>query len=53
MDKKASGLGLYLVKGVIDKLGHRIEIRSEEGVGTEVVITVMRERVKSTDLIND
>jgi len=50
MDKKASGLGLYLVKGVADKLGHKIEIESEENVGTSVIITILKERVVRNDL---
>lgn len=39
LDKKASGLGLYLCKGVCDKLGHGIGAVSQEGKGTEVFIT--------------
>lgn len=35
-DKKASGIGLYLVKKVLNKLGHKIIIGSEPGKGTEV-----------------
>jgi signal transduction histidine kinase len=38
MDKKASGLGLYLVKQTLDKLGHSIQIDSDLGVGTTVTI---------------
>jgi signal transduction histidine kinase len=38
MDKKASGIGLYLVKQTLDKLGHSIQIDSELGVGTTVTI---------------
>lgn len=34
----ASGLGLYLVKSVIDKLGHDVHIESTVGVGTKVTI---------------
>lgn len=36
---KATGIGLYLVKNMIDKLGHQIFVKSEEGKGTETVIT--------------
>ncbi len=39
LDKKASGLGLYLCRGVCDKLGHGIGAVSQEGKGTEVFIT--------------
>ena len=37
IDKKASGLGLYMCKGVCDKLGHKIRIESEVGRGTDVI----------------
>ena len=50
IDKKASGLGLYLCKGVCDKLGHKITITSQEGKGTDVIITVSPETVKASDL---
>lgn len=35
-DKKASGIGLYLVKKILNKLGHKIMIESEAGKGTKV-----------------
>lgn len=38
VDKKASGLGLYLCKQVIDNLGYQINIQSELGKGTKVAI---------------
>lgn len=50
MDKKASGLGLYLCKGVCDKLGHDIRIMSEKNQGTEVVITVKENAVNRSEL---
>jgi signal transduction histidine kinase len=36
MDKKATGVGLYLSKKILNKLSHRIEITSKVGVGTMV-----------------
>ncbi len=50
MDKKASGLGLYLCKGICDKLGHGIRIESREGEGTKVYITCSCRDVSNTDL---
>lgn len=38
MDKKATGIGLYLSHSILDKLGHGLTITSEEGVGTKVMI---------------
>ncbi len=35
-DKKASGIGLYLVKKILNKLGHKILVESEPGAGTTV-----------------
>jgi len=35
-----SGLGLYITKINIEKIGGHVELRSEEGKGTEVVLTV-------------
>ncbi len=46
MDKKASGLGLYLCKGVCEKLGHEIRVVSEEGEGTTVILTLQLEKVQ-------
>lgn len=39
MDKKASGLGLYLSKQILTKLGHGISIKSQVGEGTKVIIS--------------
>lgn len=36
---KATGIGLYLVKNMIDKLGHQIVVKSKPGTGTETIIT--------------
>lgn len=36
MDKKATGIGLYLCRRVTNLLGHTISIASEPGVGTRV-----------------
>ncbi|MBC1475426.1 HAMP domain-containing histidine kinase [Listeria grandensis] len=38
-EKKATGMGLYLARQMSGKLGHKIEISSEDGVGTEIVMT--------------
>ena len=38
IEKKATGIGLYLCKRVLDKLSHTISIESEVGKGTKVKI---------------
>ncbi|MEQ8156573.1 MAG: sensor histidine kinase [Clostridiaceae bacterium] len=38
MDKKATGIGLYLCKKILDKLSHRITVISKVNVGTKVKI---------------
>ena len=35
-----SGLGLFITKSCLEKLGGDVQLRSEEGVGTEVIITI-------------
>ena len=42
MDKKATGIGLYLCRRVTKLLGHTISIASEPGVGTQVLLGLGR-----------
>lgn len=42
-ETKSSGIGLYLCKKTLDRLGHKINIVSEVGIGTKVVITFPEE----------
>lgn len=37
-DKKATGIGLFLCKGILTKLSHNIEIQSEINKGTKVIV---------------
>ncbi|MDF2567572.1 MAG: hypothetical protein K0R90_1028 [Oscillospiraceae bacterium] len=37
-DRNATGLGLYLCKTILSKLGHSLSIESEPGKGTKVII---------------
>jgi len=39
--KSASGIGLYICKRIADELNHRIQITSEVGKGTKVIITYL------------
>lgn len=41
--KSSTGMGLYIVKNLCDKLGHSIELESEEGKGTKVIISFAKE----------
>ena len=42
LDKKATGIGLYLCRRVTNLLGHTISIASEPGVGTQVLLGLGR-----------
>ena len=37
-DKKSTGIGLFLVKSILTRLGHELEIESKVGIGTKVKI---------------
>lgn len=39
-DKYSTGIGLYLCKAILDKLGHKLVIRSEKGKGTRAEIVI-------------
>lgn len=39
-DKYSTGIGLYLCRAILDKLGHRFVITSEQGRGTRVEILI-------------
>lgn len=41
MDKKATGIGLFLVDTIMKKLGGSVEITSELGQGTNVYLTIL------------
>lgn len=45
-DKKSTGIGLYLCKSVLDRLGHKIRIQSEVGRGTRVLLDLEREELR-------
>lgn len=42
--KKSTGIGLYLSKEILGKLNHKLELESEVGVGTKVLIHLERLR---------
>jgi signal transduction histidine kinase len=44
-DKKSTGIGLFLCKSILTKLGHGLEIKSKVGKGTRVRICLHRENV--------
>jgi len=44
-DKKSTGIGLFLCKSILVKLGHGLEISSVVGVGTKVIIDLHNENV--------
>ena len=44
-DKKSTGIGLFLCKSILTKLGHGLEISSKVGVGTQVKILFYSESI--------
>lgn len=42
--EESTGMGLYLTKKILDRLGHQIDIQSEEGVYTQVDISFLEEK---------
>jgi signal transduction histidine kinase len=45
IDKKSSGIGLYLCKEILNKLSHKISITSKVGKGTRVAIDFSTEKI--------
>lgn len=45
--QEGSGFGLYVVKGLVDLLGGKINIKSESGKGTEVQVVIPAEIVET------
>ncbi|MDD3413139.1 MAG: sensor histidine kinase [Lachnospiraceae bacterium] len=45
MDKKSTGIGLYLCNKITRRLSHKIEITSQLNSGTKVMITFLEEKV--------
>ncbi|MEE3405144.1 MAG: ATP-binding protein, partial [Acutalibacteraceae bacterium] len=37
--RKSTGMGLYIVKNLCDKLGHSVAAKSVQGAFTEIIIT--------------
>ena len=46
MDKKSTGIGLYLCRRILTKLGHSIRIESQVGKGTQVFVCFAREKIE-------
>jgi len=44
IDKKSTGIGLYLCKRILTKLGHTIAVQSKVGTGTKVILGLDQER---------
>lgn len=45
INKKATGIGLYLAKEIFNKLGYNIEIKSQIGKGTTAIISINDDRI--------
>lgn len=46
LDKKSTGLGLYLCKEILNKLSHKIKIESKVSKGTKILIDLSRKDLK-------
>ncbi len=46
-DSWSTGLGLYICQTILKKLGHEIDIKSEQGKGTEVLIDLNTRELKA------
>ncbi len=44
MDKRSTGIGLYLCRQIMDRLGHTIRAQSREGGGTRMILGFEQER---------
>lgn len=47
--EKSTGLGLFLSRKICERLGHRLDVQSESGKGTRVLIDMSREEVQLFD----
>ena len=48
-DKRSTGIGLYLCREVLQKLGHTIQIQSEVGEGTKVKVGFSKDMIDFRD----
>ena len=48
-DKRSTGIGLYLCREVLQKLGHTIQIQSEMGKGTNVKVEFCKDTIDFRD----
>ena len=46
MDKKSTGIGLYLCRRIMDKLGHTIQVSSAVKRGTRVALNLYRDELE-------
>lgn len=43
IDRKSTGIGLYLCRQIMDRLGHTIRVESEVGAGTRVTLGFLQD----------
>lgn len=46
VDKRSTGIGLYLCRQIMDRLSHKIRVESEEGLGTRVILGFVQEHYR-------
>ncbi|QBP43131.1 HAMP domain-containing histidine kinase [Paenisporosarcina antarctica] len=49
LHEKSTGLGLFLSKKICQRLGHQLDIQSEQGTGTRVLIDMSRKELEVFD----
>lgn len=45
LDRKSTGIGLYLCKQIMDRLSHSIQVESKVGEGTKVILGFVQESI--------
>ena len=49
--KEKIGLGMAIVKGLIEKMGGTIEVKSEEGIGSAFIIRIPFKLAPAPDIV--
>ena len=50
---KGIGLGMAIVKGLIEKMGGTIEVKSEEGIGSTFILRIPFKLAPAPDIVKE